>query len=426
MKKVNSSQFVFNRSQKQRNNTVKTTNYQLSTKNCSGQIIIVGIIFLSVVLVLASSLFNRVSNFMNFSSSSIINEQANNLAEAGIEKAIWQLNQTAGSYTGEADTTLGATGTFTVTITNKNSSLKTITATGFVPSSTKPRAKRTIKVDATVDSTQISFHYAVQVGTGGINMQNSSIINGSVYTLGNITGSGSSIINGDAYAVGTISSPDPTILKPPPHPNQTNPPDMPTIDYQFWKDEATAGGVTNCGGTCTFSSGTPNLGPQKYIGNLTLQNTAAAVMNGPIYVTGNITVQNSASLKLNNSFGSNGSVLITDGKVSTQNSGSFLPTCTNPPTCSTPNPKGYILVVTTSTAIDAIKVQNSGVNAIFYALAGGADLVNTAQVTALIANRLEMENTATLNYDQGLANANFTSGPGASWIMKKGTYKNFL
>lgn len=416
MKKVNSSQFIVNGSQKKRNRAVKTMNYQPSTINSSGQIIIVGIIFLAVVLTMASSLFSRVSSFMSFSSASVVNEQATNLAEAGLEKALWQLNQTAGSYTGEANTTLGSTGTFTVSVANNGSNLKTITSTGFVPNSTKPRSKRTIKVDAAIDSQQISFHYAVQVGTGGVSMQNNSIINGTVYTLGNITGSGSSIINGDAFAVGTISSPDPTILKPPPHPGQSNPPDMPTIDYQHWKDEATAGGITNCAGTCTFSSGTPNLGPQKYIGNLTLQNTAQAIMNGPIYVTGNITVKNSATLKLNNSFGSFSSVLITDsGKVTTENSGGFTPT--------NANPKGYILVVTSSTANDAIKVQNGGVNAIFYALAGGADLANTAQVTALVANKLEMENSATLTYDQGLANANFTSGPGASWLMKKGTYK---
>ncbi len=384
-------------------------------KNKNGQAIIVAIVLVSVVLILSSSLFSRVSNFMNFSAASIVNEQAINLAEAGIEKALWQLNQTAGAYTGEADTSLGSSGTFTVTIADNSPNLKTITATGFVPDSTKPKSKRTIKVEAAIDSQQISFHYAVQVGTGGVNMQNSSIVNGSVYTLGSIMGSGSSVINGDAFAVGTISSPDPTILKPPPHPNQSNPPDMPTIDNQFWQDQATAGGTTDCSGTCTFSSGTPNLGPQKYIGNLTLENTAAAVMNGPIFVTGNVTIKNSASLKLNNSFGSNGSVLITDGKVTTENSGSFIPTSANP--------KGYILVVTTSTTNDAIKVQNSGVNAIFYALAGGADLANTARVTALVANRLEMENSATLNYDQGLAGANFSSGPGASWQMKKGTYK---
>lgn len=383
-------------------------------KNKKGQTLIVGIIFLAVVLILASSLFNRVSNFMGFSSTSIVNEQATNLAEAGLEKALWQLNLTAGSYTGESGTTLGTTGTFTVSVTNKSSNLKTITSTGYVPNQTNPRSKRIIKVDAALDSEQISFHYAVQVGSGGVNMQNNSIINGTVYTLGNISGSGSSMVNGDAFAVGTISSPDPTIIGSS-NPNQSNPPDMPTLDYQFWKDAATTGGVTNCSGTCSFSSGTPNLGPQKYIGNLVLQNTAAAVMNGPIYVTGSVTVQNSAMLKLNNSFGSNGSVLITDGIVSTQNSGGFIPT--------NANPKGYILVVTTLTSNDAIKVQNSGVNAIFYALAGGADLSNTAQVTALVANRLEMENSASLTYDQGLANANFTSGPGASWLMRKGTYK---
>lgn len=382
-----------------------------------GQILIVAIVFLAVVAILTASLFDRTASFLQFGSRSITSEQANSLAEAGLEKALWQLNQTAGSYTGETNTTLGTTGTFTVTIEDKSSNLKTITTTGYVPNAAKPKNKRVIKVDAGVDTQIIAFNYAVQIGTGGVDMENSSTITGTVYSnktgAGSISGSGSSRIVGDAFSVGTITTPDPTVTG---TKYQNQPPStFPTLDYQYWKDAATAGGITNCSGTCTFSSGSPNLGSQQYIGNLTLSNTTTAVMNGPIYVTGNVTIQNSASLKLNNSFGSNGSVLIIDGKVSTQNSGSFIPTNSSP--------KGYILVASTSTASDAVHIQNSGVNAIFYALDGGATLENSAQVTALVAKSMFIKNSASLTYDSGLASAQFSTGPGGSWQPVKGTYK---
>lgn len=392
-------------------------NNQLTIIKKNGQILIVAVVFLAVVAILSASLFDRTTTFIQFGSRSIASEQANSLAEAGLERALWQLNQTAGSYTGDTNTTLGTTGTFTVTIEDKSSNLKTITATGYVPSATKPKSKRVIKVDAGINSEIISFNYAVQVGTGGVSMENSSTITGTVYSnkagAGSISGTGSSRIVGDAFAVGTITTPDPTVTGTK-YQNQS-PSTFPTLDYQYWKDAATAGGVTNCSGTCSFSSGSPSLGPQKYIGNLTLSNTATATMNGPLYVTGDVTIQNSASLKLNNSFGSNGSVLIIDGKVSTSNSGSFIPTNSNP--------KGYILVATTSTASDAVRIQNSGVNAIFYALDGGATLENSAQVTALVAKSMLIKNSASLTYDSGLASAQFTTGPGGSWQPIKGTYK---
>ncbi|MEK7581527.1 MAG: hypothetical protein AAB512_04545 [Patescibacteria group bacterium] len=415
MKLVNSSWLVVHG--KKTCKAVKTINHQLSTTNYPGQILVFGLIFIAVVLILTASLFGRTADLLRFGSGSVTGEEANSLSEAGIERALWQLNQTAGAYSGETNTALGTTGTFTVTVANKSSNLKTVTATGYVPNATSPKNKRVIKLDVGIDNTIIEFNYAVQVGTGGVDMENSATITGTVYSnktgAGSISGTGSSRIVGNAYAVGTITTPDPTVTGTK-HQNQTAS-QMPTLDYQYWQDAATAGGITNCTGTCSISSGSPNLGPQKYIGNLTLSNTATAIMNGPIYVTGDVTIQNSASLKLNNSFGSSGSVLIVGGKIVTANSGGFTPTSSSP--------KGYILVATTSTASDAVKIQNSGVNAIFYALDGGSELSNSAQVTALVSKSMLIKNSASLTYDSGLASAQFTTGPGGSWQIIKGTYK---
>src|SRR3990167_1085736 len=126
---------------------------------------------------------------------------------------------------------------------------------------------------------------------------------------------------------------------------------MPTVKYDDWEIAATQLDITDCVGTCTYSSGTPSL-KGKYNGNLTLQNSAQPVMNGTIWVTGNVTIQNSAKLKLNDSFGSSCSVLLVDGTVKTENSGAFEPT--------NANPKGYILVISRSThTTAAITVRRS-------------------------------------------------------------------
>ncbi len=388
-----------------------------------GQILVIAIIFLAVVMVLSASLFQRVAGFLRFGANTTLREQATVAAEAGVERALWQLNQTAGGYSGETNTAIGSTATFTVTITNKASSLKTITSTGYIPDGTNPKAKRTIKVDALISAESISFRYAVQVGTGGITMSNSATVNGSVYSnkpdgaTKSIQGYNSSVITGDAWAVGTISTPDPWVqgVK---HENQPAS-QMPTIDYQYWKDTAAAGGTTDCSVTptaCNLSGlGSATIGPQKYLGNLTISNSRIVTMQGPVYVTGNFSISNSAQLNLDNSFGSAGTVLIVDGTINVSNTGLFNPT--------NANPKGYILVVSTSTAPNAVAISNQGATAVFYALEGGAQLANTAQVSALVANTLTMQNSATLNYDSGLASAQFSSGPGGSWQIKKGTYR---
>ncbi len=399
--------------QETRNEKQGSLRFQVSSfKLKSGQVLIITIVFLAVILILSTSLFTRVTAFLRFGSNSIMREQAINLAEAAIDKSLWQLNQTAGTYTGESNTAIGTTGTFTVAVTDKSPGIKTITATGFVPNAASPKEKQIIQVDTSISSDTISFRYAIQTGDGGVTMANSSQVNGTVYSNSDISGSGSTTITGDAYAVGTISSPRP-IVDGTKHPS-AQPTTMPTVNYQYWKDQAAAGGTTTCSPTCSISSDT-SIGPRKYAGNLTITNNAQITVNGPIWVTGDVDVsQGGTKVILNPSFGSEGTVFITDGKITVEQGGSFIPT--------NADPKGYILVITTSTSSEAMDIENSGANAIFFALDGGANLSQSAHVSALVTKSLSMQNTATLDYDSGLASADFSSGPGGSWAIRKGTY----
>ncbi len=390
--------------------------YIYRQKKGRGQVLIITIVFFAIIAIISATLFTSVGGFIKSGSRSVLSEQATAFADSGVERALWQLNTTAGAFYGDtSEVSLGQSGTSFVTITDKSPSVKTIVATGYVGTSQNPRSVRTVKVDAYTDLTRIAFNYAVQVGTGGVTMSNSASINGTVYSnktgAGSIQGFNSSTIFGDAWTVGTISTPDPLVTGTKNQNQQAS--QMPTVNYQQWKDDATSGEpFSNCTWT---NSQIATIGARKCTGDFSVSNSAEVTITGPIYVVGNVSVTNSAKVKLDNSFGSNGTVFITDGTVSVSNSGGFVST--------TANPKGYILVVTTSTSNNAVAIANQGVNAIFYALDGGAQLSNTAHVTSLVAKSLSMANSSNLTYDQGLANINFTSGPGASWQIKKGTYK---
>jgi len=393
-----------------------------------GQVLIIAIVFFAVILVLVAALFTQVGSFLGFSSRGRMAEQASALADAGVERAVFKLNETAGNYYGDlAELPLGETGTFFITVTDKGQFLKAIVATGYVPNSTNPKAQRTIKVDAVINSANIAFHYVTQVGAGGIDMKNSSTINGTVYSNGSITGSGSSTINGDAYAVGTISTPDPFVTGTK-HacPTDCQPPSqMPSIDYDKWKKAACDDDpnyptscltTTVCSPTCTISSDT-SIGTSKYQGNLAITNNAVVTLNGPIWITGNFSMsQGGTTLKLNNSFGSIGTMIIVDGTVDLTQGGQLSPT--------NANPKGYILLVATNPTADPVmSISQSGATALFYALEGNVELSQSAHVVSLAAKKLTLSQSATLDYDTGLAGAQFTKGPGAAWVVKKGTYK---
>lgn len=418
MKLVHSSQFTVH----SKDNSV---NHQLLTLNRNGQMLVIALIFLAVVMILAASLFSRTAGFLRFGSKSISQEQALNLAEAGIERTLWKLNETAGACSDcTQEYTIGTTGTFKVTIQEKtppNPNLKTIISTGYIPNSTTPRVKQTIKVDVIVNTQGTSFHYAIQTREGGVSMANSSLIKGNVYSNGTITGTGSSQIQGDAYAFGTIDDPPctpPTCIEHEGEPKK----DPPEINYQFWKDAAvdpTKGGqIIDCSklpSECNISNVTKSIGYTRYInGDLTISNQAVVTLQGPIHVVGNLIVRNgSTQVILDESFGANGTVLITDGTVTVEQGATFNPT----------SAKGYIMVVTTSTDPQAVQISQSGATAIFYALEGGGILSQTAKVSTLVANSLTMTQNSQLEYESGLADARFSTGPGGSWQIKKGTYR---
>src|SRR3989344_3934678 len=182
-------------------NFIKRAKINIFTPSASGYLTFIAAAFLSILLVIAvgflSFIFNTRINANNTASVA----SAYYLAQAGVEKAIWSLNDDT-NYTGEAATPLGG-GEFTVSITDVDLNTKKITVTGFVPNaSSSRRMERTVTVFASIDTETVSFSYAVQVGEGGFLFGNNTIINGNVYSNGIVDGSLNTQIRGDAYSAG--------------------------------------------------------------------------------------------------------------------------------------------------------------------------------------------------------------------------------
>ncbi|MBI2040337.1 hypothetical protein HYT18_04660 [Candidatus Microgenomates bacterium] len=165
-----------------------------------GQIIVVVIAALGVVLF--SVLFIIAGSQLYFQNASytLDAEMATSLAEAGVDKALQSINRTGGSYSGESETSLGK-GSYSVTVTAQDAANKLVESTGFVPNKANPRAKRTIKITVS-RGVGASFVYGIQVGEGGLELGNSNIITGSVYSNGSITGGNGNKITGDVWVAG--------------------------------------------------------------------------------------------------------------------------------------------------------------------------------------------------------------------------------
>jgi Tfp pilus assembly protein PilX len=166
--------------------------------NQKGQVIVIGLVFFAIMLLFSGTILVFVSTFLKSERQNISKNQALQLAEAGIEQAVYQLNQDSG-YTGESNQALG-NGTFTTSVSAVNSSTRVVTSTGYVPNSANPQAVRIIKATMSIDNSVISFNYGVQAGNGGFVMNGGATVNGNIYSNASIVATNGVHITGSATA----------------------------------------------------------------------------------------------------------------------------------------------------------------------------------------------------------------------------------
>lgn len=392
-------------------------------------------------------------------------DNALQLAQAGIDKAIRCLNATTEescgannygvNYIGETNTAVG-NGTFTVSLSGSGNN-RTLTSVGTTSDGVTAR----VKIDSTTipdGDDGLVFTYALQVGQDGAYVANNATVNGTVYSNGNVSCGTNGRINGDAYSAlsgGSITncrvdydahadrilnstvyrnayfrtSPTDiagTTVSGTQFANQATPTasSIPELDLEFWQTSAEAGGTNN--GNLTPATGT-TIGPLKIVGNLTISGDSVITLAGPLWVTGNVTIGNGATIQLSSSFGANGTVILADhpsdkatyGRITVENNANIN---------GSGNALSHILMISTNTstsdATPAIQLGNNAEGAIFYATNGSIRIQNNAIVKSVVGRRLYLNNNAAVTYVQSeMIGTNFSNSPGGSWRLIGDTWR---
>lgn len=421
--------------------------------------ILLGIVFALAVVLLDSVLSGRRAGRTHQETLA-----ASQIAEAGVNKAIFCLNSTDNSkcggiagvnYPGETGISFGG-GSFTTTVSGAGAT-KTVVSTGTLPAG---RA-RTIKADLTSIPPEDtpSFSYALQAGTGGAHLENNSVITGTIYSNGdidcqttqaNITGDAwiskvggsvsachvgyhahadkilNSTVDGDAYYNVDPTDISGTTVGGTKYPNQATPAaaPMPSLNLQFWRDSAEAGGVIYGDYSPADNS---SLGPVKITGNLIMNNNVDVTVNGPVWVLGNITTGNNSSFTLASAFGSYSTTILADDP--SDNTKGKITITNNTAINGSGNPQSHILFASTcnktSDTDPALSVANNATGAVFYAINGTMRLESNGGAKSLAGYRLFLDQNAIVTYVQSDFAGTFSNSPGGTWRLVEGTWREY-
>lgn len=207
------------------------------------------------------------------------------------------------------------------------------------------------------------------------------------------------------------------------HPGSEDPPPqafpISEANILSWQTEA-----ANAGSLSAPVCGSPVAwGPGKFTGDLALGNNCYIKVKTPIWITGNITFGNHNRFTLDPSFGAGSGIIVagnnsTTGQVVMGNDNQFLGT----------GEQNSILVLlsTYDSRINnnnAVTIGNVGNTGVFYADKGIIDPGNSNQFKELTAWKIKLTNGSIIDYQTGLASILFSSGPGGSYSLAKGTYQ---
>ncbi len=397
-----------------------------------GTILILAVV-LAAVIGISITVYNEQKIFQNI----IRSTQAYYGAEAGLEDALLRLKNDM-SLSSPYNIDLGNT-SVVVDVTDESGNSKIITA----EANTLDRIRIT-EVRYEISVQEVSFHYGAQIGDGGMEMGNGSLVRGNIYSNGTVFGAGTiedtiivagngnkiegldigrdakayscedCDIEGDlTYVTGGILDDcdvDGSIIQ---QSEEIPKKDLPLLESQVndWKQEAEMGGVIT-GDHIISGRTTENLGPKKITGKLIIDNNAVLNMTGTIWALGGIEIDNGATIQLDEgSYGSLSGVLLADAKIKIK-PGTYL--------IGKGQPGSYLLLLSTDSETEdihdpAIDVDNNSDTAIFYTTRGLIVLRNNIQTKEVTGYKIYLDNNAQILYESGLRDTSFSSGPGASW-----------
>lgn len=364
-------------------------------------VIVLSVLTTILLAVASASLYNKVSIERAYN-----NAMALNIAEAGVEKAIWEFKQGL-SYTGETGNTNISGGEFDVQVTDIDTSNKYITATAYVPSKADPKFKKSVKVKLTAQpsNTDISFGYAMQAGNGGMYIGGSSEIEGSLYSNAHISVTGSAEVHdpGNAWAVGAIS--DGGRIKGTKYPGSPPNP-LPTIDLDAWRDLARSGGTIS--GSYNIPPG--NFGPKEITGSASFSGSGTVNIKGPIYIKGSLTIAGGGNWNLDDSLGSGGTVIIVDGSVNIAGGTHFNPNSAG----------GYLAIIAAGSGSQLSYAGSAtGEKIALFAPNGTIYIAGSGRVVAMMGRTLNIYGSGKIEYEEGTPVISFPGAPGGAWQVKE-------
>lgn len=425
---------------------------RLKTKNmrCRGQAIIILLFFFVFISLIITAGLSFVSlSQAKMARNFIFSKKSYFLAESGIEDVGYRIMNLK---------PVDSTGVLkienfyaTTTIVALGADQEEITAQGSVFN-----LVRKIKADITT-GTSLSFHYGVQVGEGGLVMENNSLVSGNVYSNGSISGSGSNLIKGDVVSAGpnglidgihstssayshNITDSDidgdafyvnisNTNVSGTLHPNsQDQATSTLPISDEIIQDWEEAAAVSVIDSPCPYIIDDDiTLGPVKITCDVEINGNPTIVLLGPIWITGNLTAENTAIIKVDSSLGNKSIAIIADkttnrstsSKVLFKNSVSFQ---------GSGSSGSYILVISQNNSAQsggdekAIDVRNTVSGAILlYSGYGEIVLSNSLGSLGLrevTAYKIRLQNSANVIYEKGLTSTLFQSGPGGGYSFE--------
>ncbi|MCH8821841.1 hypothetical protein IID23_04980 [Patescibacteria group bacterium] len=417
-------------------------------KNEKGQMALVTVVTIlaaGVVLVAALGIltFNEIKKINNVEKS----EQSYYAAEAGIEDAILRVRRNMSYPTSPTTYTLSVgSSTATVEITLPLENLNIIS----IGDSENRIRKVAVNMNATPSNINSNFNYGVQVGAGGLVMAANSKVLGNVYSNGKIEGASSHPeIIGDAFSAGglidlmDIVKTEPAASDGNGHSNTINnsnmegtpfckfgagnnklctpasdPSNIPLPltpeDIEILQNQAASGGEQS---TTTISGSGNTLGPRKIDGDLIISSNSELTVTGTIWVTGDITLNSNILIKLDPAFGTDSGAFVATEEIVID---SNVTVCGSDGgsgnTCNPNVSESYIMFLSTSTSSSssdpAISMSANTDAAILYSSAGLTKVNANTDVFEITAFQLEIESNASVSYVSGLADTDFSSGPG--------------
>ena len=438
-------------------------------KNKNGSILVsMVIIFPFFIAILTAYMNSAVSGFRTARSDQF-RTLAQFGADAGIDKAMEQLNNdntwtgSTGEVTLQDDST--AKVTFETSVSDNGSLKKVIAATGrSYRSSTATTPESTIKILVDVKGVQ-SQSFSIITGVGGLEIYNNAkVLGGDVFVNGSITMANSAQIglqtnpiklqvahqscpnppdstyprlcsdgeNGEpinlsnsAHIYGDVKANNQTSTSGMSDPGLTSgsgvsPQALPPHDRDAQKAAVTQT-TTGSAASCTNNSSISWPANLKITGDVTISHKCQVTISGDVWITGTLTMSNSAQIIVSDSLGTTRPNIMVDGQYSSlsnsaeivsnnQSTGAQLITYWSSASCSPDcsDVTGTDLANSRNTTSISLDNSASGPETIFYAKWSKIEVSNSGQIGALVGQTIALTNSAAVTFGSSVGTGSIT------------------